>query len=240
VRPANRSRQVCVKPSRGSRWSTRSSSVRAPETSRTSMARRMASISLRRAKGARCLRARASQVVRVGRRIIRLAVRAASKRRVASPCGVHPLEGSTTRGQRTPTRGRCRDGRASERGSRRRQQSGAAPRSTCPALSRWSIVATPTVTRPASAAAAVAAAARGVLVVRVPGQAAYVDGEYAAYLATVPDGPAKANGISAGEQVAAAILAWRADDGFDNNVPWEQPRPGRASSSLCFRPPRST
>jgi hypothetical protein len=101
-------------------------------------------------------------------------------------------------------------------------------------------VATPTVTRPASTAAAVAAAARGVLVVRVPGQAAYVDGEYAAYLATIPDGPAKTNGISAGEQVAAAILAWRADDGFDNNVPWEQPRPGRASSSLCFRPPRST
>jgi hypothetical protein len=92
------------------------------------------------------------------------------------------------------------------------------------------------VTRPASAAAAVAAAARGVLVVRVPGQAAYVDGEYAAYLATVPDGPAKTNGISAGEQVAAAILAWRADDGFDNNVPWEQPPPGPGVFEPVFPP----
>ena len=87
-------------------------------------------------------------------------------------------------------------------------------------------VASPTVSRPASTAAAVAAAARGVLVVRVPGQAASVDAQYAAYLATIPDGPAKTNGISVGEQVAAAILGWRAGDGFDNVVPWVQPPPG--------------
>ena len=97
-------------------------------------------------------------------------------------------------------------------------------------------VATPTVTHPASTETAVAAAARGVLVVRVPGQAAYVDGEYAAYLATIPDGPAKTNGISAGEQVAAAILAWRADDGFENNVPWEQPPPGPGIFEPVFPP----
>ena len=87
-------------------------------------------------------------------------------------------------------------------------------------------VATPEVSRPASTAAAVAAAARGVLVVRVPGQAASVDAQYAAYLATIPDGSAKTNGISVGEQVAEAILAWRAGDGFDNVVAWVQPLPG--------------
>jgi hypothetical protein len=87
-------------------------------------------------------------------------------------------------------------------------------------------VATPEVIRPASTAAAVATAAHGVLVARVPGQAASVDVQYAAYLATIPDGTAKTNGISVGEQVADAILAWRADDGFDNVVPWVQPPPG--------------
>jgi hypothetical protein len=94
-------------------------------------------------------------------------------------------------------------------------------------------VATPTVSRPASTAAAVAAAARGVLVVRVPGQAASVDAQYAAYLATIPDGPAKVNGISVGEQVAEAILAWRANDRFgagcndlDKRACWVQPPPG--------------
>jgi hypothetical protein len=97
-------------------------------------------------------------------------------------------------------------------------------------------VATPTVTRPASTAAAVAAAARGVLVVRVPGQASSIDAQYAAYLATIPDGPAKTNGISVGEQVAAGILAWRTGDGFDNNVPWEQPPPGPGVFEPVFPP----
>lgn len=94
-------------------------------------------------------------------------------------------------------------------------------------------VAAPTVSRPASTAAAVAAAARGVLVILVPGQAASVGAQYAAYLATIPGGPAKANGISVGVQVAEAILAWRAGDGSDaqcNDVDrracWVQPPPG--------------
>jgi len=87
-------------------------------------------------------------------------------------------------------------------------------------------VASPTVPRPASTAAAVAAAARGVLVARVPGQAASVDAQYAAYLATIPDGAAKVNGITVGEEVAQAILAWRAGDGFDNVVAYVQPPPG--------------
>src|SRR5829696_5865923 len=87
-------------------------------------------------------------------------------------------------------------------------------------------VASPVVTRPASTEAAVAAAARDVLVARVPGQAASVDAQYAAYLATIPDEPAKANGITVGQEVAAAILAWRAGDRFDNVVPYVQPPPG--------------
>jgi hypothetical protein len=87
-------------------------------------------------------------------------------------------------------------------------------------------VASPSVSRPASTAAAVATAARGVLVVRVPGQAASVDAQYAAYVNAIPDGPAKTNGIAVGEQVAEAILAWRTGDGFDSVVPWVQPPPG--------------
>jgi hypothetical protein len=97
-------------------------------------------------------------------------------------------------------------------------------------------VATPTVVRPASTAAAVAAAARGVLVVRVPGQAASVDAKYAAYLAGIPDDAAKTNGISVGEQVATAILAWRSGDGFDNTVPWVQPPPGPGVFEPVFPP----
>jgi hypothetical protein len=88
------------------------------------------------------------------------------------------------------------------------------------------LVGSPTVTRPASTAAAVAAAAHDVLVARVPGQAASVDAQYAAYLATIPDGPAKENGVAVGQEVAQAVLAWRAGDGFDSVVPYVQPPPG--------------
>jgi hypothetical protein len=87
-------------------------------------------------------------------------------------------------------------------------------------------VASPTVPRPASTAAAVAAAARGVLVARVPGQAVSVQAQYEAYLSSIPDGEAKTNGIAVGEDVAEVILAWRAGDGFDNVVPYVQPTPG--------------
>lgn len=87
-------------------------------------------------------------------------------------------------------------------------------------------VASPKVNRPVSTAAAVAAAARGVLVVRVPTQTASIEAQYAAYLAAIPDGPAKSNGIAVGDQVAQAILAWRANDHFDENVTYVQPTPG--------------
>jgi len=50
-----------------------------------------------------------------------------------------------------------------------------------------------------------------------PSQLAILDGDYAAYLASVSDGSAKTNGIAVGEQVAQAILARRANDGREKN-----------------------
>ncbi len=79
---------------------------------------------------------------------------------------------------------------------------------------------------PTSADAAVAAAARGVLVMRVPGQAPTVEGEYTAFINGIPDGARKTNGIRLGRAIAGAYLALRSDDGFDNVVPWVQPTPG--------------
>ena len=79
---------------------------------------------------------------------------------------------------------------------------------------------------PTSVDAAVAAAARGVLVVRVPGQASTVEMEYTAFINGIPDGARKTNGIRLGRAVAGAYLALRSDDGFDNVVPWVQPHSG--------------
>jgi hypothetical protein len=87
-------------------------------------------------------------------------------------------------------------------------------------------VSSPTVSRPASTVAAVAKAACEVLLDRVPDQATSVADQYAAYVAAIPDGPAKDNGIAIGGQVADDLLAWRAGDGFDNVIPWVQPTPG--------------
>ncbi|HEX2142655.1 MAG TPA: PA-phosphatase, partial [Candidatus Limnocylindria bacterium] len=61
--------------------------------------------------------------------------------------------------------------------------------------------------------AAVAAAARDILVARVPSQAGSVQDQYTAYLAAIQDGPAKANGTAAGPAAAAAVLANREGDG---------------------------
>ena len=79
---------------------------------------------------------------------------------------------------------------------------------------------------PTSVEAAVAAAARGVLVVRVPAQAPTVEGEYTTYLERIPDGARKTNGIRLGRAIAGAYIGLRSDDGYDNIVPWVQPTPG--------------
>jgi hypothetical protein len=79
---------------------------------------------------------------------------------------------------------------------------------------------------PTSVDAAIAAAARGVLVVRVPGQASVVESAYTTFLAGIQNGVAKTNGIRLGRAVAGAYIALRSDDGFDNVVQWVQPPPG--------------
>jgi hypothetical protein len=50
-----------------------------------------------------------------------------------------------------------------------------------------------------------------------PAQQAILDGDYAAYMGAIPEGRAKAMGIAVGEQVAAAIVALRTNDGRENN-----------------------
>jgi hypothetical protein len=77
-----------------------------------------------------------------------------------------------------------------------------------------------------SADAAVAQAARDVLVARVPAQAPAVQAAYDAYMAAIPDGPAKDGGKSVGAAAAAGMLAFRLNDGLDANVPYIQPAPG--------------
>ncbi|MEW6591291.1 MAG: vanadium-dependent haloperoxidase [Pseudomonadota bacterium] len=65
----------------------------------------------------------------------------------------------------------------------------------------------------ASVDAAIAEANRVMLSKLVPGQQAAIDSAYQAALSSVPAGPARDAGRAAGEQAAAAVLAWRADDG---------------------------
>ena len=61
--------------------------------------------------------------------------------------------------------------------------------------------------------AAAAAAAYRILLSLVPAQKATLDAQYAASLAAVPDGAAKARGIAVGEAAAAAMIAARTNDG---------------------------
>ena len=64
-----------------------------------------------------------------------------------------------------------------------------------------------------SAEAAAIAAAHAVLRNYVPTAAATLDGQEAMSLASIPDGPEKANGIAVGEAAAAAMIAARVSDG---------------------------
>jgi len=65
----------------------------------------------------------------------------------------------------------------------------------------------------ASVDAAVAAATRTALLKLIPAQQTAIDADYQALLGTVPDGPAKTNGVAVGEQAATAVLASCANDG---------------------------
>ena len=65
----------------------------------------------------------------------------------------------------------------------------------------------------ASADAAAASAARTILGELFAKQKAAIDETYASSIKAIPDGESKTQGITLGEQVAAAILADRASDG---------------------------
>jgi hypothetical protein len=78
----------------------------------------------------------------------------------------------------------------------------------------------------ASPDAAVAQAARDVLVARVPLQAASVQAAYDLYMASIPDGPAKDGGKAVGAAAAAGMLAMRTGDKFDDLVSYVQKTPG--------------
>jgi len=78
----------------------------------------------------------------------------------------------------------------------------------------------------ASVDAAVAQAARDVLVARVPAQMAAVQSAYDAYMATIPGGSAKESGKAVGAAAAAGMLASRVGDGFDDVVPYVQSTAG--------------
>ena len=78
----------------------------------------------------------------------------------------------------------------------------------------------------ASADAAVAQAARDVLVARVPGQATPVQIAYDAFMASIPNGAAKDGGKAVGAAAAAGMLAMRTGDRFDDPNVYVQPPPG--------------
>ena len=71
----------------------------------------------------------------------------------------------------------------------------------------------------ASVDAAVARAARNVLIAVAPAQTERIEQAYAAVLADVPDGPAEDDGVSLGEKAAHANLERRAADGIAPG-PW--------------------
>ena len=71
-----------------------------------------------------------------------------------------------------------------------------------------------------STEAAVAGAAHRVLEYYLPGQeATIIDPAYVASLATIQDGPAKANGMALGESVANLLIVKRTNDGFRAPTP---------------------
>jgi hypothetical protein len=88
----------------------------------------------------------------------------------------------------------------------------------------------------ASTDAAVAAAAREVLVALVPDQRALVDAAYERALAALPDGPVKTAGLATGRAAAQATLLRRQADGFAAAAqPAYVPHPG--TGEYRFTPP---
>lgn len=89
----------------------------------------------------------------------------------------------------------------------------------------------------ASAQAAVAAAARGILVHHLPAQAAsIIEPAYTAALLAIPDGQAETDGVATGAGVASALIALRAGDGFRAPVTYTPPDPPVAGAWLPTAP----
>jgi hypothetical protein len=84
----------------------------------------------------------------------------------------------------------------------------------------------PTARADTAPAAAIAAAAHGVLVGLLPTQVADLNTRYAEYLSRLPNTAAKTNGVVLGERVATAVLAMRATDGRTAEIQHVQPRVG--------------
>jgi hypothetical protein len=81
---------------------------------------------------------------------------------------------------------------------------------------------------PAYRIAAFAQALHDTLAAQVPSQQAQLDADLASTLAGVPNGPAKSDGIAAGKQQAADVLAERQGDGLDTasvDIPFTPPPP---------------
>jgi hypothetical protein len=87
----------------------------------------------------------------------------------------------------------------------------------------------PTVPAGASPEAAIATAAHHTLIGLQPelgltlAQQVILDTSYTDYLAIIPDGTSKADGIAVGEEVASAVLALRVNDGRGSNPQYGQP-----------------
>ena len=77
----------------------------------------------------------------------------------------------------------------------------------------------------ASAEAAVAAAAHGILKHYLPAQAAIIDPANTTSLMSIAPGQAKTDGIATGEKVASLLIDERADDGFRDTVTYTPPAP---------------
>ena len=90
----------------------------------------------------------------------------------------------------------------------------------------------------ASAEAAAAAAARGVLIRRFPAQALLLDAALAASVSGIPDGPGKSDGLALGDQVAAEIHAFRVNDHILTPGPAYTPLTGPGTYQLT--PPNFT
>jgi hypothetical protein len=89
----------------------------------------------------------------------------------------------------------------------------------------------------ASPVAAASEAAYDVLLSLIPSEKALYDATLAETLAQVPDASARAAGVAVGDAVAASILAWRANDGSNVQVPYV---PGKAPGQWRPTPPDFT